>query len=286
MSLSRAVRVVSVMAALACVALLVWALLDAFRYPVESLATRVPSRTSLMRTREAQAQRAGRPHAIRQRWLGYERLSPLLRRAVLIAEDDAFFAHGGLDWNELRVSARANLEARKVVRGGSTITQQLARNLYLSDQRTLTRKLTEMVLAWRLERALSKRRIFELYLNLIEWGDGVYGADAAARHWFGHSASELTPREATALAAVIINPRRFSPVAPSKRIERRIRMIARRLERRGALTAEQTNQALGLPPAERPDAAPADSMELSPPEPMPAAEPALDSAGLSPPELP
>ena len=91
---------------------------------------------------------------------------------MLVAEDDAFFSHGGLDWNEIRASARRNLEKRRIVRGGSTITQQLARNLFLGNQRTLTRKLNEVLLARRLEGALTKRRIFELYLNLIEWGDG------------------------------------------------------------------------------------------------------------------
>src|SRR5207244_7739094 len=112
---------------------------------------------------------------IDQRWVPYGRISPLLRRAVLVAEDDAFFQHGGLDWNEINASMRRDLEQRHVVRGGSTITQQLARNLFLGDQRTIVRKLTEAFLAVRLERELGKRRIFELYLNLIEWGDGVYG---------------------------------------------------------------------------------------------------------------
>ncbi len=215
---------------------------------VDRLAREAPRTTALMRARAAAAARAGRAWRPRQSWVGYERVSPLLRRAVLTAEDAAFFRHGGLDWNELRAAARRDLEERRVVRGGSTITQQLAKNLYLGDRRTLTRKLTEVFLALRMERALSKRRIFELYLNLIEWGDGIYGAEAAARHYFGVSAAGLSPRQATLLAAVIINPRRYSVLDPPRRIERRVRMIAGRMHRRGALDDAQYAQALGLPP--------------------------------------
>jgi monofunctional biosynthetic peptidoglycan transglycosylase len=131
------------------------------------------------------------------------------------------------------------------VRGGSTITQQLARNLYLGEERTLLRKLREMLLARRLERALSKRRIFELYLNLIEWGDGVFGAEAAARRHFGTTAADLTPRQAALLAAVIINPRRYSPVNPAPRIERRMRIILGRMRRRGFISEDEYLVAMG-----------------------------------------
>jgi monofunctional biosynthetic peptidoglycan transglycosylase len=198
------------------------------------------------RAREAAAK--GRTARVDQRWVPYARVSPLLRHAILVAEDDAFFAHGGLDWDEIREAARRDLERRRVVRGGSTITQQLAKNVFLGDERTLWRKLTEAFLALRLERALGKRRIFELYLNLIEWGDGIYGAEAAARRYFGVPASDLNPREAVLLAAVIINPRRYSPLHPSRRIERRAKMIARRLARRGVLSAADLAQAIGEPP--------------------------------------
>jgi monofunctional biosynthetic peptidoglycan transglycosylase len=224
-------------------------------YDVDRLAREAPRTTALMRARAAEASRAGRAWRPRQAWVPYERVSPLLRRAVLTAEDDAFFRHGGLDWNELKAAARRDLEERRAVRGGSTITQQLAKNLYLGGQRTVTRKLTEAFLALRMERALSKRRIFELYLNLIEWGDGVYGAEAAARHYFGVSAAELSPRQAALLAAVVINPRRYSPLAPSRRIERRVRMIAGRMHRRGALDDAQYAAALGRPAPAAPDSA-------------------------------
>ena len=223
--------------------------IDASLPPVEQLARWTPGSTALMRARQEQARAEGRRLRIDQRWVPYERISPLLRHAVLIAEDDAFFSHGGLDWREIRASARANLRAGRVLRGGSTISQQLARNLYLGDERTLGRKLREMVLAVRLERALTKRRIFELYLNLIEWGDGVFGVEAAAERHFGVSADQLTAREAALLAAVIVNPRRYSPREPGRRIEHRMRMILTRMAHRGLLTDYELQAALeGRPP--------------------------------------
>lgn len=220
----------------------------AYRPDVASLAGRAPSRTAMMRQRIAEARAAGRPARVDQRWVPYESIAPLLRRAVLIAEDDAFFSHGGADWGEIRASVKRNVEEGRVVRGGSTITQQLARNLYLGNRRTLTRKLEEFLLAGRLERALTKRRIFELYLNLIEWGDGVYGIEAAARTWFGVSAAQLDPREAALLAAVIINPRRYDPTRPARRVEGRARMILTRMWRRGLLSESDYLVAIGRAP--------------------------------------
>ncbi len=232
----------------ACGAFAAWCSARAARYDVAALARHVPKRTALMEQRAHEATAKGKRAGVDQRWVSAERVSPLLRRAVLIAEDDAFFAHGGLDWEEIRASAQRNLEKHRVVRGGSTITQQLARNLFLGDGRTPARKLTEAFLALRLERTLTKRRIFELYLNEIEWGNGVYGIEAAARRHFGVSASQLDARQAVLLAAVIINPRRFSPTAPPRRIERRARMIAQRMRRRGFLDEAQYVLATGAQP--------------------------------------
>jgi monofunctional biosynthetic peptidoglycan transglycosylase len=255
----------------ALVAGLLW--VEAGLPDVNALAKRTPRRTALMRERQAEARKQGKPYRVDQRWVPYSRISPLLRRAVLIAEDDAFYTHGGLDWNEIRASARKNVEAGRVVRGGSTITQQLARNLYLSAARTPTRKLEEVLLALRLERALTKRRIFEIYLNVIEWGDGIYGVEAAAVHYFGVSAADLDARQAALLAAVIINPRRYSVLDPSPRIENRVRTIASRLRRRGFLSEEQYRVAIGERPAapawwefwRRPEVAADSTMETAPP---------------------
>ena len=246
--LGRRLLVLGAAAAVLCAALLGYGAFRATLYPVMGLERSAPRRTALMLQREAEARANHHAYRIDQRCVSYGRISPLLRRAVLIAEDDAFFQHGGLDWNEIRASARADLERRRVVRGGSTITQQLAKNLFLGDRRSVTRKVTEAFLAIRLERALDKRRIFELYLNLIEWGDGIFGVEATAQRYFRVSASDLSERQAVLLAAVIINPRRYSVLAPSRRIERRVRLIAERMRRRGYLGELGFAVATGTPP--------------------------------------
>ena len=231
---------------------------------VSGLARHEPGRSAVMLEREREARDQGVPYHESRRWVPLERVSATLRRAVLVAEDDKFFTHDGLDWDEIRISAQKNLRAHRVVRGGSTITQQLAKNLWLGSARTPWRKFEELILAMRLERNLTKRRILELYLNTIEWGDGIYGVDAAARYWFGVGAGALDASQSIRLAAVIINPRRFSPVAPDERIQNRIQMIASRLRRRGAISEEEYRVALGLPPEA---AAPAvDSTLLSRPD--------------------
>jgi monofunctional biosynthetic peptidoglycan transglycosylase len=237
---------------LALVVPLLFSLAGAGLPRVDSLIRTSPRRTSMMRAREDEARRHHQIYRVDQRWVPYDHISPLLRRAVLIAEDDAFFSHDGLDWNEMRQAARTNLQRGRVVRGGSTITQQLAKNLYLSEERSLLRKLKEVILAVRIERALTKRRIFELYLNLIEWGDGIYGAEAAARRHFGVGADELDPRQAALLAAVIINPRRYSPETPGPRIERRMRMILSRMRRRGFISEHEYRVAIGEAPSFNP----------------------------------
>jgi monofunctional glycosyltransferase len=223
---------------------------DASVFDLGPLASRAPRQTALMRERLEQARRDGHALGIDQRWVPYGSISPLLRRAVLIAEDDAFYSHSGLDWNGIREAAKKNLEAGRVVRGGSTITQQLAKNLFLGEERTPMRKLRELFLALRLERTLSKRRIFELYLNLIEWGNGIFGIEAASRRYYGLSAAELNPRQACLLAAMITNPRRESPHQPSRHLERRVRIIASRLLRRGVIDDQQYAVAIGSQPAE------------------------------------
>ena len=148
---------------------------------VRTLRTSNPTRTAFMdlRDREARAKREVPRHA--QRWVSYANISPQLKRAVLVAEDSAFWQHDGIDYEQLKESIEVNLERGEFVRGASTITQQLAKNLYLSPSKNPVRKLQEFVIARRLETELSKQRILELYLNLIEWGDGIWGAEAAAR---------------------------------------------------------------------------------------------------------
>ncbi len=196
---------------------------------VSRLATGNPKTTAWMEMRDREARAKGRQPRRFQVWVPLGSISPNLKNAVLIAEDAAFFQHEGLDYNEIREAIKINAEKLEFARGASTITQQLAKNLYLSPSKNPVRKLKEILITFALERNLTKRRIFELYLNVIEWGDGVYGVEAASRTYYGKSCTNLSEEEAASLAAVIINPRRYSPVQPNKRIRNRIALIEGRM---------------------------------------------------------
>ena len=209
-----------------------WLTYEIATFPrVGKLTRENPGLTALMELRNDEMRAEGRMPRRYQVWMPLNRISAHLKNAVLIAEDAAFFQHEGLDYNEIREAIKINAERLEFARGASTITQQLARNLYLSPSKNPIRKLKEVVLTLVLERHLSKKRIFELYLNVIEWGDGIYGAEAAARSYYGKSSSDLSSEEAAALAAVIINPRRYSPLHPGKGMRRRISIIQDRMIR-------------------------------------------------------
>jgi monofunctional biosynthetic peptidoglycan transglycosylase len=196
---------------------------------VRTLRTSNPSTTSFIELRADEARAKGvRPRQVRQ-WIDYSHISPDLIRAVLVAEDDAFWQHEGVDVDELEKSLQVDWASGRFARGGSTITQQLAKNLYLSPSKNPLRKLRELIIARRLEAELKKSRILELYLNLIEWGDGLYGAEAAARTYFHKSAAELDRSEAALMAAAIVNPRAMNPLHSTARLLRRQRLILRRM---------------------------------------------------------
>ena len=196
---------------------------------VRPLQAANPLMTAFMALRARDARAGGLTPRHIQRWVGYRYISPELKRAVLVAEDDAFWQHEGVDYEQLQESFEMDWTRGRLVRGASTITQQLAKNLYLSPSRNPLRKLRELVIARRLEAELRKTRILELYLNVIEWGDRLYGAEAAARHYFHTSASALGPSESALLAAAIINPRVLNPARPSARLVRRQQLILRRM---------------------------------------------------------
>jgi monofunctional biosynthetic peptidoglycan transglycosylase len=198
---------------------------------VRRLRTETPRTTAFMELRRGEAGKAGRKPAFSHRYVRYGRISPVLVRAVLAAEDAAFFSHDGVDYDELRISFERNFELGEFSRGASTITQQLAKNLYLSPSRNPYRKISELMIARRLEAELSKTRILELYLNLIEWGDGIWGAEAAAQRYFGIPASDLSAEQAALLAGAIINPRVYSPANPNGRLLRRQQIILGRINR-------------------------------------------------------
>ena len=201
---------------------------------VRVLARTNPSSTAFMELRATAAAREGRTTRRVQRWVPYSRISQSLKRAVLVAEDAAFWEHEGVDVEQIRESIQASWEQGRAIRGASTITQQLAKNLYLSPSRDPLRKLRELIIARRLEAALSKARIFEMYLNVIEWGDGIWGADAAARTYFGIPAAAVNAPQAALLAGAIINPRMLNPARPTPRLLRRQQII---LDRMGQVTA-------------------------------------------------
>jgi monofunctional biosynthetic peptidoglycan transglycosylase len=267
-------RVLRGLTAAAAVAFAVLAYVYLTLPDVRVLATTNPTTTAFMELRASEAERDGRKLRHLHRWVRYSRISKNLQRAVIVAEDSRFFEHEGLDLEELRKSLEINLEKGGAVRGGSTITQQLAKNLYLSPSKDPLRKLRELIIARRMEAALSKARIFEIYLNVIEWGDGVWGAESASRLYFGVPASALTREQAALLAGAIINPRVLNPARPNRRLLARQRII---LSRMGGVE----------PPAQLPTPAPIEEDEADqfplpgsavpteelPPQPPPTEEP-------------
>jgi monofunctional biosynthetic peptidoglycan transglycosylase len=196
---------------------------------VRPLVTINPATTAFIELRAREAQRRGDEPRHVQRWVSYNRISPHLSKAVLVAEDSKFWTHEGVDFEQLRESMEVNIERMEFARGASTITQQLAKNLYLSPTKNPVRKVRELLIARRLEASLTKQRILELYLNVVEWGDGIYGAEAAARSHFGKSASDLGPSEGALLAGALVNPRLLNPGRPTARLRRRQQMILSRM---------------------------------------------------------
>ena len=200
---------------------------------VASLAKHNPKETALIEARRAQGKEQGRTLKPKWIWVPMSRISPYLQRAVVATEDVSFFMHEGFDWEGIKDAAVHNLEAGEFKRGGSTITQQLAKNLYLSPERSLLRKAREALITRSLEHHLTKYRILELYLNVAEWGNGVFGAEAAARHHFGKSASDLKIEEAALLAAILPSPRRYDPLRVTRYLRNRQQLILRRMEKVG-----------------------------------------------------
>jgi monofunctional biosynthetic peptidoglycan transglycosylase len=194
---------------------------------VGTLARQNPTSTALMESRLAKASRQGLTAPRRWIWVPLGRISLHLQHAVIAAEDASFFIHEGFDWEGIKDAAIENIETGEMKRGGSTITQQLAKNLYLSSERSLFRKAREALITRSLERHLTKERILELYLNVAEWGRGVYGAEAAARHHFGKSADALTADEAAWLAAILPSPQRYDPIRQTVALTRRHQRILR-----------------------------------------------------------
>jgi monofunctional biosynthetic peptidoglycan transglycosylase len=201
---------------------------------VSRLKKKNPKKTSFMEYREKEWKQQGKKYRIQQMWVPLSQISPYLIKAVLISEDDKFWSHEGFDYESMQKAIEKDIKAKKFKLGGSTISQQLAKNLYLSPAKNPVRKIREAIITWKLERALTKKRILELYLNIVEWGDGgIFGIEAASRHYYGKPAFELNPEEASRLAAVLPNPRKYNPTGDSRYVTHRANLIYSIMVRRG-----------------------------------------------------
>jgi monofunctional glycosyltransferase len=247
---------------------------------VRALRAQNPPVTAFMELRAREAQAKGKPPQKDQRWVPYSRISAHLKKAVIVTEDSAFWQHEGVDYEQLRESMETNWERGEFARGASTITQQLAKNLYLSPSKNPVRKIKELLITRRLEVELSKQRILEIYLNVIEWGDGVWGVEAAARRYFGKRAADLAPSEAALLAAAIANPHIMDPGHPTARLRRRQQMIMRRM---GAVTPPPV---VAEPTPDEPDAQPLAPVPELPPGGVPLTLPGTPVAPPKPPGKP
>ena len=198
---------------------------------VSRLRRLTPRTTAFIEQRRARLRKEGRSDRVDRFVVPLREISPAMRRATILTEDENFYLHNGVDWAATKLALETDLGQGRIRIGGSTITQQLAKNLYLSPSRNPWRKLREMAIAAKMEWSLPKNRILELYLNSIEWGERTYGVEAAARHYFGHSAATLSMRESATLAAMIASPRLFDPRKHPRRLERRTARILLLLER-------------------------------------------------------
>ena len=212
----------------------------AFYYDdVAALQRKNPGKTAFMTHREIEWEFKGlKNRKIQHAYVPLSKISPYAAKAVLIAEDDKFYSHEGFDFEAMQKAIEKDIKLGKLKYGGSTISQQLAKNLFLSPTKNPLRKIKEAILTWRIENNLSKRRILELYLNVAEWGDGVFGIEAASRHYFGKSAAELAPMEAARLAVVLPNPLKLNPTGTSKYVEKRAEIVYGIMVKRGVVIEE------------------------------------------------
>jgi len=276
---SRGALAALIVVVVGCGAWVLWGL--PARTAVRALQKKHPGETRLMREREDEPRAKGRRAHAAHAWVPLASVSRHLIHAVLASEDQKFFGHEGVDWKAIQESLETNVEKGRFARGGSTITQQLAKNLYFGTQKTPVRKLRELIVTRWLEQDLSKARILALYLNVIEWGDGVYGCEAAAQHWFGKPAAALSETEAAGLAAMIPNPRRINPRVAAARHERATRRVLWLMAQAGYIGRDVAP--LGAePPAEpvaedeEPEDPPATPAPTTTPAPTPTPTPSAD----------
>ena len=247
--------------------ILLFIVVDVGRYffipDVARLAHTNPGKTAFMEYREAEWRSEGRDKTIKQRWVPLKKVSPSLVKAVLVSEDNNFWHHEGFDFKAIEGAIEKNIEAGEFKFGASTISQQLAKNLYLSPSKNPLRKMKEAILTWRIEQTLSKRRILELYVNVAEWGDGIFGIDQAARNYYGVSASQLTASQSARLAASLPNPVLYKPTGSSRFVKVRAKHIYAIMLRRG-LVVPDYREVMSTP--DTPVVQPPDSVVVGVPE--------------------
>ncbi len=220
-----------------------------FIYPnISDLKEIKPIPTAFMEYRQEEWAEKNREMELTHKWVPMSQISPNVIKAVLIAEDDGFWNHDGFDVKGMENAIERSMK-KGVVAGGSTISQQLSKNLYLSPSKNPVRKVKEAIITWRIENTLSKRRILEIYLNVAEWGDGIFGIEAAARHYYHKSAKNLTGREAARLAAVLPNPIKYNPTGTQKYVKNRARIIYKIMKRRG-IVIPQYQEVMSPPKAD------------------------------------
>jgi monofunctional glycosyltransferase len=219
-----------------------------FIFPdVSKMKRESPKTTAFMEYRENEYKNKGKKLKIQKKWVPLSGVSPYLIKAVIIAEDEKFWLHHGFDLEAIQKALEKNVEKGAFKVGGSTISQQLAKNLYLTPAKNPVRKLKEAVLTWRIERTLSKRRILELYLNVAEWGEGIFGIEAASLHYYNKTASALSPEEAARLAVVLPNPRKLRVDGESRYVEKRAKIIYDIMVKRGIVIPEYDDVMKGSP---------------------------------------
>jgi len=209
---------------------------------ISRLKKEAPRMTAFMKYRQQMSRKAGKNPGIACTWMPLDKISPYLVQAVVVSEDDKFWSHKGFDFEAIKTALEKDIRNKTWRYGGSTITQQLAKNLFLSPSKNPIRKIREVILTWRLESTLSKKRILELYLNVVEWGAGIFGAEAASQRYYGKPASDLSPQEAAHLAVVLPSPRRYNPLSGSDYIEDRAREVLDIMVKRGIVAPEEAEK--------------------------------------------
>ena len=209
---------------------------------ISRLKKEAPKMTAFMKYRQQMSRKAGKNPGIAWTWMPLDKISPYLVQAVVVSEDDKFWSHKGFDFEAIKTALGKDIRNKTWRYGGSTITQQLAKNLFLSPSKNPIRKIREVILTWRLESILSKKRTLELYLNVVEWGAGIFGAEAASQRYYGKPASDLSPQEAAHLAVVLPSPRRYNPLSGSDYIEDRAREVLDIMVKRGIVAPDEAEK--------------------------------------------